>query len=332
MRLLPWAAVVALAAGCRIAVDLAEYDRMQGELGVRSVLRGKGFTLWSPQDWVSSKEWFLLLEQEIPAAQRALGLAADACPHVQVLLREVEGMQVFDVTAQGGGVSFARSDAPHPLHGVAGWAGEGQVVIPIAPARVIVLEDGREVSGVMAAGHYRSVVRHELAHVFLGGRGLPEEDWFSEGAADLLEGLELVEGVLVDAGAPREALDRLEGLNLLDRPLLDLLEWREDPVAVVEGRQPVNEAARSLCGLYVRWSLGLSGDGSAAGGLLEGLTRLAGRSRAEHLAGEARWHAWLADQVTRSQADAGIPTAADYTLAPSNRRPAPPEPTTGATR
>lgn len=332
MRTLAWAALAALAAGCRIAVDLTEFDRMQRELGVRSVLRGEGFTLWSPQDWISSKDWFLLVGAELPAMQRALGVAPDPAAHMQVLLREIDGMQVIELSAAGGGMSFAAADRPHPLHGVAGWAMKDQVVIPIAPARVMRLDDGRQITGVMSAEHYRSVVRHELAHVSLHGRGLPDDDWFAEGAANLLESLELVDGALVDAGAPRGTLDRLRDMELVDRPLADLFDWREDGVAVAEGREPVDAASRVLCGLYVRWALGLAGDGAAPQDLLQRLEELGRRSRTEHLAGESRWHAWLAAQAARSEAGAGIGGARDYTLAPSNRRPAPPEPATGTPR
>jgi hypothetical protein len=328
MRPLAWAALAALAAGCRIAVDLAEYDRMQRELGVRSVLRGEGFTLWSPQNWVSTRDWFQLLEQELPAVRRALGLAPEATPHVQVLLREVEGLQPLEFAADGAGLSFTATHRPHPLHGVAGWAVEDEIAIPIAPARLVRLEDGREITSVMSAETYRSVVRHELAHALLHGRGLPEDDWFSEGAAELIEGLELVEGELLDAGAPGEALRLARDLDLLERPLADLLDWREDGAAVAAGRESVDAAGRVLCGLYVRWAIGLSGERAPARGLLGALSQLARRSRAQHLAEEAGWHAWLAAQA----AGAGIPRASDYTPAPQTQSPAPPVPATEAPR
>lgn len=321
MRRWSWLALVALSAGCRIPVDLAEYDRMQGELGVRSVLRGEGYTLWSPQDWVSTKDWFLLVGEEYSAVQRALGLDRAATPHVQVLLREVEGLQPLELSASGNGIAFTAARGPHPLHGVAGWASQGEIVIPIAPARVMVLEDGREITGVVSAEHYRSVVRHELAHAFLHERGLPDDDWFAEGAAELIEGLELRDGALLDAGVPCEMLELAPDHR--DRPLAELLDWREDGAAVAAGREAVDPGARALCGLYVRFALELPGDGAAAEDLLQRLSVLARRSRDEHLAGEARWHAWLVAQMAALQADAGIQNGPDYTLAPANQEPGP---------
>lgn len=323
----------ALAASCTRHLSLQQFDGMlRRDLGTRCILRGEGFTLWSPQDWTTSKDWYLLLAEELPAALHALGLEAAGAPHVQVLLREVEGMQPFELAASGGGITYTAADQPHPLHGVAGWAAEDEIVVPIAPARVLVLEDGREITSVMSADHYRAVVRHELAHILLGGRGLPGADWFSEGAADVIEGLHLCDGVLVDRGAPRRELELARQMGCLARPLVELLEWREDGWAVSQGREEIDAPSRVLCGLYVRWSLGLAGNGAAPVDLLARLESLARRSRAEHLAGAGRWHAWLADQTSGPEADAGIPAAPDYTLAPSNRRPAPPEPTTGTPR
>lgn len=285
-----------LAAGCTAQVSLADVDRMQREIGVRTVLRQEGFTLWSPHDWVASKAWLELLEVEIPALQRALGLDAAEAPHVQVYLTEVEGRGI-EVGVAGNSVTFQHTRHPDPLHGVAGWAAAGQVVIPIAPAQVSILEDGRELTSTMTAEHYRAVLRHELAHVHLADRALPEATWFSEGAADLVEGLVLSDGALVDRGAPRAALRMAMELDALARPLAALLDWREDGRRILQGKETVDAESRALCGLYLRWRMELAGDGQPVAGLLPRLEAVACLSRAEHLAHEAGWHAWLAGQA-----------------------------------
>ncbi|HVS18964.1 MAG TPA: hypothetical protein VMT18_10225 [Planctomycetota bacterium] len=277
-------------AGCR-GLSLAEVDDLQDGIGVRTVLREERFTLWSPLDVETSRAWAELVARELPAVEGAFDPARLVPERLQVLLERVEA-QAIPIPAEGGSVTvqiYPRGSR----HGVLGHASGDVVTLFLAPPNRFRLGSGHVIESETDPASLTSVLRHELAHVAARRAGLELATWLSEGAADVVEGLELREGELVDAGPSPEALERARALERGEWRVAALLDWSESGARVTRGEEQVDLPRRQLCGLYVRWLLGLRGDGRALRDLADRLAALDRRTRAELLAGEPAWRAWL---------------------------------------
>ena len=278
-------------ASCR-GLTLAEVDRLHDSIDARTVLREERFTLWSPLDVEASRAWAELVARELPAVEGAFDPARLAPERLQVLLERVE---VPAIPLPGPGESATVQVYPAgSRNGVVGHASGDVVTLYLAPPNRFRLRSGRVVESETQPERLTFVLRHELTHVACRRAGLQLPTWLSEGAADMVESLALEDGALMDRGPPEEAVARALALERFDWRVAPLLDWSERGERIARGEEAVDMPRRHLCGLYVRWLLGLRGDGRPVRDLARRLAELAARPRAALLAGEAEWSAWLA--------------------------------------
>lgn len=277
-------------AGCR-GMTLAQVDRLHESIDARTVLREERFTLWSPLDVATSRAWADVIARELPAVERAFGPERLAPQRLQVLLERVETPS-YPIPPEGGSITITIYPRG-TRHGVVGHASGDVVTIFLAPPNRFRLESGVVIEQETDPERMVAVLRHELAHVAAGRADLDLPTWLSEGAADVVEDLELREGGLFDVGPTAQVLQRAGALDRAEWSLAALLDWRERGERVTSGAEQVDLPRRQLCGLYVRWLLGLAGEGAPVEDLAEALDRLRRTPRAELLAGEPAWRAWL---------------------------------------
>ncbi len=278
-------AVGLLALACQTTISLADLDRLQRSVSASTTIAKDSYTLWSPFEVITTRDWIAMIEEELPAMSSALGTELGEA--LLVLLTPVEGL--------GPGVSVEgkvlRTEAPaaHPLHGVEGHALDRQIVLFVDAPVKIPIGDGEFLFGSIQADSYRETLRHELGHVFAGKAGIRGADWLSEGTAQYLASLRLVEGRLVDEGAPVEMVVEARGLPRERRTIEHLLAWEESGERILAGEEQVDRAARTLCGLFVRYLL----DRQDEPELCDRLRAVAALPRASLRALEDPWQAWL---------------------------------------
>lgn len=278
-------------AGCR-GLTLAEVDGLHDSIDARTVLREEAFTLWSPLDVETSRAWAELVARELPAVEGAFDSERLAPERLQVLLERVE---VPSIPLPGPGESVTVQVYPAgSRNGVLGHASGDVVTLFLAPPNRFRLSSGQVVVRETDPERLTAVLRHELTHVACRRAGLELPTWLSEGAADVVEALELEAGQLVDRGPPATLVALALGLDRSEWAVAPLLDWSERGERVTRGEEAVDLPRRQLCGLYVRWLLGLEGDGRPVRDLGVRLAALDARSRAALVAGEAEWRAWLA--------------------------------------
>ncbi len=157
-------ALAALAASavlpaCTANPSLPEFDSLARTAGARTIVLEEGFSLYSPYDVITTREYVPLIAQQRAEVFALLGVESPS--PIVVHLREDEGIGA-DLSVMGdevrvGGLSMAPDD------GILGWAGE-ELVVRVAPARLLTFADGREITSVLGASMYKDTLRHELTH------------------------------------------------------------------------------------------------------------------------------------------------------------------------
>lgn len=296
----------------RVMLEPRDLDRLLGEMGTESVARTEHYTLWAPGDWLSMRPWLAMVEEERAAVVLALGGAAPV-PRVQVVLVPVQGLGVNVSSGPGGTLAVSAPQGGDPTHGLEGWASDHGVAVHVPAVQYIDGPDGLRLPSVSSPENHRRTLRHELAHWRALDLGVRGGDWLEEGLAQLVEALELEQGRLVDRPPTAETLRLAVAVGVPTLALEELLDWRENGGRIVEmvhggrgdGDLGVEPAPRTACGLYVRFLLGLEGAGEPVAELAQRLAVLAGIPRAELLAGERDWRAWLTAEIARSASGAG---------------------------
>lgn len=294
-----------------VRMDEVDVDRVLGQMDVRAVVRAEGYTLWSCYDLAGARLWSSALDEEFSALGEAFG-DGDTARHAQVRLRALEGIGPRVAQTDDGHVTVERREGPDPKRGLRGWANEDGVSLFVPATSWLTRPDGERVASVHAPqGELRHVLRHELAHWWGYGLDFELPDWLDEGLTQCVEELVLERGRLVDRDAAPAALERARSSGASGLSLTELLDWRDESIEIVEAVQQRDDAGldrirlapRAASGLYVRFRLGLTGDGQPVGDLARRVRALAELPRAEHRAEEARWRTWLDETLDR-----GAPT------------------------
>ena len=300
-------ALLVQACAVNVRLDAGDLDGLLEEMGAESVVRREAYTLWSPFPPEGTALWREALDEELPA-QRALFGVDQLTRRVQVVLEAVPELALRLEQGPDGQVTVRRPAGPDPTRGLHGYAHEGGVHVHVPATGWLTTPEGRRIPSITRPiGTLRRTLRHELAHWFAFHEGIEGDKWLDEGLAQCVSGLGMEDGRLLDRGVPKSDLDRARALPVEELSLAELLDWTEDLQPILEAvrdRDPDRELGldpvpRVTCGLYVRFLLGLDGSGAPVEGLAERLRELQCMPRDVHLAGEARWRAWLADRLAR---------------------------------
>lgn len=281
---------IALLPSCATSISLEELDRLERSLAAQTVVFNDDYALWSPYTLEDTQEWVQQTEEELAASRLLFG--ATTAGRLQILLSPIAGL----------GERFAEESAkirvtpphPHPLHGVAGQAYGRQIIVYVTPDRTFTV-DGQSRRVHRSAGDFRSTLRHELAHVHANAVGLTGGTWFTEGVADLVQSLVLEDGKLVDRGPDKATLDFAGTLPREQWGVVRLLDWREYSDRIRSGDEAVDQASRTLCGLFVRFLIECQSQSS----LVDNLRAVQRVERAELSGLDTQWRSWLAEAITK---------------------------------
>jgi len=274
-----WHASTLLAlAACTAPDALVRFDELARTGPARTIVLEQDFSLYSPYDLHATREYVSLIAAQKAEVFALLGVESPA--PIVVHLRETEGIGT-SITVIGNQMRVDELTM-EPHDGVLGWAGE-ELVVRVAPAQKIRLEDGREITGLLAASMYGNTLRHELVHFAARQAGLPREPWLNEGLAHALEWIPIDAGRFVLAPVPpclSAAASLAPGPGVLD----PLFAWQQAYPATDSDRE-----ARMLGLALVVFLLERE-----PAPLREGLRRVAALEREQLLALEPAWLAWLA--------------------------------------
>ena len=282
------ALAAALSAGCAGTLELTDLDRLERSLEARTVALEQGYTLWSPFAAAQTQDWVGMVDEELTAGCALFGVQ----PGERLMLVLVPIERLGPQMSVEGGAVHVEAPPQHPLHGVAGQAGPGTVVIYVTPDRKLEGDSGPLLAH-RAASDYRRTLRHELAHVLARAAGLEGARWFREGVAHLVETYQLEQGRLVDRGPDDVVLLVAHTFPSEQWGLARLLDWSEDGARVAAGEEAVDEVSRTLCGLFVRFLA----ERQPPGTLDQRLRAVQAMSRSELLALDPLWHTWLAERI-----------------------------------
>ena len=277
-----WAAACSIAAmlglgGC-MSVSLDELDVLNRSLDLQTILIRERFTLYSPFDEEFTTTWIGPIEEELEAVSHLL--EAEGGVPVSVLLEQAERSPEGDTL-----VAALENDAIAVFirpGGLQGWASGDTVVLRVFPPVQAKIEDQEPIQ-LGGPETYRTTLRHELAHAFARRLDLRDDRWFSEGVAELIESLEMRDGIL-HLTAPPDVLAKLHELPPEERELRDLLRWEiEDPT--LEIQPPARQLAHSFL-RFLMQDIPIEGGDPA-------LQELSSRRDSELLPLEAAWWDWL---------------------------------------
>jgi len=213
---------LALGAACASPGSIGRVDQLARATGARTVLLEEHFSLYSPYDLLRTREYVELVETQRAAVFELFGVQSEEPLVLWLRLDERMGVHasITDDRMRIESVSLETHD------GILGEAGDGVVVVRVAPLDVIPLPDGRTITGTFGAGMYEDTLRHELAHVAAALLGLRERAWLAEGLAHVVEWIPIEDGHL-RLDPPPEALKRAARLPPETRSLEDLLDWKQ---------------------------------------------------------------------------------------------------------
>jgi hypothetical protein len=283
------AGTCAALAGCLVSYDLPEFDELARTSHYRTILLEEDYSLYSPFDGIATRDYAQLVVRHRAELLELFGI--ESAPPTLVELRPTEGIGV-DVEAEGNGLRIlAASTEPHD--GVLGWAPGNHVVIAVDAPQKVRLADGREIEGAWNASTFESTIRHELAHAAVFLSGVEDGGWLHEGMAHAVQWLPVEDGrfrleprpeqLAWASASPREA-----------RSLERLVAWRQS-LPPTDGDVEVRLLAFSLVAFW------FEREGSPR--VRDGFPRLAALGRAEIVALEPEWSAWL-DALAAAQASA----------------------------
>ena len=214
---------------------------------------------------------------------------------VLVWLQVNAGMSM-EVRVEGNAI---RPEAIHfePHGGLHGYAGGRAMVLQVADAKVLRLEDGREITSFLGATMYTATIRHELTHVATNLLGVRAGDWLKEGIAHAIGDIPVVDGHLRLEPVPK-ILDSAAALSRESRSIDRLLAWRQS-IPPVEG----DVSARLLSCALVVFLLEEEPD------LQQGVLRLAAMDENRIRSFQDAWSAWL-DRLPEEPGSASPPGGA----------------------
>jgi hypothetical protein len=291
-----WVIGLALCSSCVSRLDLSDLDRLERSLDARTVALEDDYTLWSPFAATRTADWIAMLNEELAAARGLFGVQPEQ--RLLIGLVPIDGLDMR-VSEQEGKVNM-EVPREHPLHGVAGMAGDGRILLYVTPDLKLV-SGGAQVIALREPDDYRSTLRHELAHVMALDCGLVGPPWFYEGLADLVQSYALEEGRLVDRGPRDEDLLLAATIPADQWGAARLLDWREDGARIAAGDEAVDKASRALCGLFVRFLV----ERAPGATIVERLLSVKELIRAQLLSLDPQWRAWLSEAISR--VEGGVP-------------------------
>jgi hypothetical protein len=292
MRLGPSSLALVLAAGlagCGTTLSLRELDRLNRSTDALTIVLDPAFSLYSPFSAVATLDYRGLASSEVALVTGLFAL--EPTEPIPIFLQAVEGIRPR--VSMDGGVFRVDSVAEHPLHGVEGVSGRDLVVVYVEPPFTTMSDDGRRLEGSWSADEYRGTLRHELVHYCAGLAGLDGDLWFNEGLAHAVQlgASETAGGVLVRTHQPtRVAAARLPDER---RSLARVLSARENVPAIQAGKEHPDPDVRLIATSFFYFLL----ERRPEPGFRESVRAIRALSRAELLALEPAWQAWLEDAI-----------------------------------
>ena len=278
LRPLAFAAMACLllvTTACTRVVPREELDGLNRSLDVKTVIFEDDYSIYSPYTSGRTRYYQRVIEEEF----RALDLLIDAEVEEPILIQ----LRPVEQTTTYSGPGNARL---HPPRTVIGYATLREVVIYVMPEHAPTGEPRRALPD---ASEYRSIIRHELAHIFVHRLKLPADSWIQEGIAEAVETFDLIDGKL-DPNTPfRISPRRLARWGPFS--LESVLSWQENGFRVEKGMEEPNVRARKLAMTFVLYLMEQHADLP----FTERLEKIGTLPREELLTMEDAWQQWLAD-------------------------------------
>lgn len=277
-----------LVAGCH-TVTIEEVAEHLLASDIRCLVSEEDLTVLSPYPPLETAKYLSSARSNLDALEAALDVELQRPVLVQ-LVPEAAG--TMGVTFDGDRVAVHGRYARPSRNGILGTAmsSDGEdaptVTLIVAPLILGRHADGRRIEGYIHEP-FDEVMRHELAHLCAFRAGLRGPVWFSEGLAQTFEHCALDKLELTPPALP-EILVLAARLHR-DWTVADLLDWKEDAAAVDAGLETGWGPGRPLAYAWMRFLL----EGDARASWRERFERIRTMTRAELLAFERPWHAWL---------------------------------------
>lgn len=238
----PWCilAFLCLLPGCKLRLSMPEFDRINRSLEVRSVIFEEDFSLYSTLPLEETAPYVGVVREELDLVKALFEVQIEE--PVVGMLRGIENVTPnIERTADHFSASW-----------LAGTATERAFSIFVADEVEIRGPDGESVVFQFGERNYRTVIRHELAHVCEYLTGVRGKLWLSEGVAEEVESMVLKDGRLTSRPLPENLRDAAR----LDRQawrLSSLFHMRQDTKKVASGLERVDLRNRAIAHALVRF-------------------------------------------------------------------------------
>lgn len=272
------AALLLLLGACNSVVPLSAFDEALRDSYIRTVAIEEHYSLYSPYDLAVSRSVSEVVGENLDAVSTTLGVWLDVPIHVHaypVEQLDVEGSPVGSQAVHG--FSNTVEDGSPPTIGF---------IVSLEGVRNA--PEGTDLTPVFRF-NYGGILRHELGHLISSAYLHDGPTWFQEALALELEYSSVVDGRLVPQETPQTLF--LARRELADFTLADVLDWQEDIEGVASGNTAIFKEGRPLAHSYMRFLLERQGGDRS----IEAFRRIFEMDRAEHLALEDAWRAWLAE-------------------------------------